>query len=289
MIISPTYRTNYKYTIETGAGTDTLELLGEYKKGSELEVLSSDFKDQMLSKINTENISTIFGFDKIMSDRLLAKSEDILSPWVVKTITDLLNSIPKSSIVSILSTRNEMIKELDKLNFIVKTSHDGTVTGNVFSGVTLDGFTYDILYNEYSNLVSFIKDYHKYFTEDLDTSFTFSKGSTILIDDFSYFLSELLKDRKTEIIQLYYKDPDFTDRIKKDMGKKLDKFMVVTPVKDKDFSKLQKSYPIRKYSKPLTFNVTDYNYSFSDAEKTMLTNVFKANNNKTTDTLNYFR
>ena len=290
MVLSPVYRTNYQYEIDTSPSTkDTIDFIGEYPKGMELEVLVSDFRTKMLDKIKTENISTIFGFNKDMTDKLLANSEDILKPYVLKTTQTIIDGITRNPIDSVVTSRNAFIKELDKVNFLVNTLHDGSINGDVYSGVTLNGYTYDIIYNEYSNIVAFIKEYNTYFTEDLDTSFVFNKQTVLTTADLSYFLSELLKFKKEEIWNLYKARKDvFGDRVITDIGKRLDKFLVEKP-KDNEFTKLKKNYPIRKHNKPVTFTVLDYNYSFTDNQKTMLTNVYKTSNNKTRSTLNYFR
>ena len=286
MIISPTYRTIKNYTVQIGSGTDTVELLGSYPKGAELDVLASVFKIKILDKISNTNISTIFGFGKDLSDPLMKKSEELLKPYVSTTIGTIIDGIPNTCINDVEKNRNIIIAILDKLNFMVETDgHDGSLSGTTAQGVDLESFTYDKLYGVYSDLISYMQDKASEFTEDLDTSFVFSRNTIMTADDLSYFLSVLLYPHKQDILNLYSDKTIFTDRITKQMGKRLDKFLV-TPPDDKQFSK---DFPTKKDDNPISFNVTDYSHTFTTDQITELTNVNRTSSNKTTTVLNYYR
>jgi hypothetical protein len=289
MILSPTYRTIKDYTVQIGGGsTDTIEFLGNYKANSELSILARDFQSKLEDKIVSENITTIFGIDKYMTNGMLDKSERILKPKIKELIGKVIDGIisnPDAKNIEI--NRNNVIVSLDKLNFIVETLHDGKISmkDKSYTGANLIDFTYDKLYNTYSNVIEFIKDNQYKFSEDLDESYVFSRNTTMTVNDFSYFLSVLLKGYKADILSLYRNDVTF-QKITANIEKGLNKFMAADP-KEKNFR--IKKYPMRKDSNIITFTIQDETYGFSNAEKTELENVHRTSGNKTTKFLNYYR
>jgi hypothetical protein len=154
-----------------------------------------------------------------------------------------------------------------------------------YSGATLADFTYDKLYNAYSDAINFIKENQSKFSEDLDETYTFSRYTTMTVNDFTYFLSVLLKGNKTDILSIYQSDSVFTKQLG-NIQKRLDKFMASDP-KDKNFK--IKKYPMRADGNSIAFTVQDESYEFTDAEKTELQNVMRTSRNNTTSVLNYFR
>jgi len=289
MILSPTYRTIKDYDVQIGGGsTDTVEFLGNYKPNGELEMLARDFQIKLEDKITTENISTIFEFNKEMTNGQLDKSERILKPKVKDLIGKVIDGIiGNSDAKNIETNRNSVIVALDKLNFIVETLYDGKLSlkNKTYTGASLTGFTYDKLYDTYSNIIDFMKENQSKFSEDLDESYTFSRNTTMSSNDFSYFLSVLLKGYKIDILDIYKKDPVF-EKLIPSIEKRLNKFMASDP-KEKNFR--IKKYPMRKDNNKLTFTIGDETHEFSDGEKTMLENVHRTSGNKTTTVLNYFR
>ena len=290
MILSPAYRTIKDYTIQIGGGgsTDTIELLGNYKANSEINILARDFQSKLEDKIVSENITTIFGIDKYMTNGMLDKSERMIKPKVKELIGKVIDGIISNSDAKNIETnRNSVIASLDKLNFIVETLHDGKISMKTkeYTGANLIDFTYDKLYDTYSNIIEFIKDNQYKFSEDLDESYIFSRNTTMTVNDFSYFLSVLLKGYKADILSLYSNDITF-QKITANIEKGLNKFMAADP-KEKNFR--IKKYPMRKDSNKITFTIQDETYGFSDAEKTELENVHRTSGNKTTRVLNYYR
>lgn len=289
IILSPLYRSINNYTIQNGTGTETVQLFGEYPKASELEVLKRDFKSIILDKIKNSNISDIFRFDKDLKDTILRQTEALLNPYVYKKIGEIIDGISDNSIKTI-GKRNKVIITLDKLNFIIETGHDGSIKGGKYTGVNFLGYTYDLLYDAYSDVVKYINDTAPLFSEDLDTtSYEFKRGGTMTDAQLSKFLSELLIPYITEIKNLFVKDPIFTDRIQKDINKRVDKFMSDEPG-DKDFTRaVVKRKPEQPNGNPISFEIGDTTYVFSDDEKTKLKSVYTMSTNKTINELNYYR
>jgi hypothetical protein len=289
MILSPTYRIINEYDVQIGGGsTDTIELLGNYKSNNELEMLARDFQVKLEDKITTENISIIFEFNKEMTSGQLDKSERILKPKIKELIGKIIDGIiGNSDVKNIEANLNRVIVALDKLNFIVGTLYDGKISmkDKTYIAASLTGFTYDKLYNIYSNVIDFIKENQSKFSEDLDESYVFSRNTIMSANDFSYFLSVLLKGYKTDILDIYKKDPVF-EKLIGSIEKRINRFMASDP-KEKNFR--IKKYPIRKNNNKLTFTIGDETDGFSDGEKTMLENVHRTSGNKTKSVLNYFR
>lgn len=286
MMFSPRYRTIEDYTVQTNTSPLTIQLLGEYKKGYELEVLTSDFKIKMVDKIETENISTIFGFDKDMTPAILSRSEQILKPYVSETVGYIIDHMSQfKSLKESTEIRNKIIVILDKLNFVVQNNYDGKIDKNTYVGASLSGFTSDYLYPKYSDVIDFIDEKQIMFSEDLDDStYIFSRNTIMSVSDFSYFLSIIMKEEKENILELYQKDKTvFNDRILSDMGKRLDNFLSSEqPIKD-----FKLKFPTRKENNVISFNFSDV--TLNQNQQDQLKSVFTTSGVRTTSVLNYFR
>jgi hypothetical protein len=286
MMFSPTYRTIQDYTVQTDGSPVTIQLLGEYRKGYELEVLTADFKSKMLEKVQDLNISTVFGFDKDMTAGVLSRSEQILKPFVLATIGERIDSMSQfKSLNESIEIRNKIIVILDKLNFINAHNRDGMIVKDVYTGASLSGFTSGELYPKYSNVIDFIKDNQIEFSNDLDdTTYVFSKNTTMTDNDFSYFLSVLMKDEKERIMKQYLVDKTvFNSRITNDMRKRLDRFLSTNePNKNFKFK-----FPARKENNLISFNFSDID--LDQTQQTELKSVLTTRGVNTVSVLNYFR
>jgi hypothetical protein len=292
ILLSPVYRTKNNYIVQTGSGTQTVQLFGEYPKGEDFEVLRRDFKSQILNKIKSENISIIFGFDKDLTPPVLRQSEDILNPYIYKRISELIDDMSNYGVLDFEKKRNEVIKVLDGLNFIIETGHDGSIVAESYTGINFIGYTYDLLYDTYSDVVNYITQAEPLFSEDLDTtSYVFGRSTTMTTGNLSKFLSEMLNsdNEKVGILKIYDGNPIFTQRIKDDINKRIKKFMTDVP-DDKKFSRVvPKKMPVRANDNPITFGIGDLNYTFSEDEKIKLMRVHNTSPNKTVNELNYYR
>lgn len=287
LILGKTYRTINQYDVQTGTGTEVIELLGNYPKRYELEPLISNFKIVLSGKTISENLTTLMSFNKEMTPAIAARSEMLLNPFVVNTVCNMLNDLQANlAIVKLVETRrNELIKTLDKLNFMMEYGYDGKIEKEKYTGVNLTGYTSAILYGAYSNVISFIQEHDSKFYEDLDTSYNFN-GITMTTEDLSYFLSVLLRDKKQSILDLYKKDVIFTPKIQKGIEKRLNSFLLPVP-SAKNF-RITK-YPVRKDSTQLLFGTTT-EFDITDATvKDKLAKVHNTKGNPATTTLNYHR
>jgi hypothetical protein len=287
MFLSPTYRTIKNYTVQTGSGTETIELFGDYTKNNELSVLSNDFKQILIGKIESENMTEMFKLNKDLTTPAEKKSEEILKPYIIKKVGEIIDGFSKNqSIIDIEKSRNTLVLTLDKVNFLVETGHDGKMVKDLPVGAELSGFTYDKLYPKYSDNIKFIKSKQGKYSEDLDESYTFSNTTSMNTTDVEDFLAILLKDSIQDIKALYTKDETiFTKRILEDIEKRLTKFMV-NP-KEKDLK--PKKYPKKKDDNKVSFLISNETFIFNDTQKEQLIKVNTTGKVKTTDTLNYVR
>ena len=289
MFLSPTYRSIKDYVVQTGTGTETIELLGEYKKNGELPILVSNFRSKILDKINNENMTTIIGFNKDMTTTVQVASERLLKPFVIKTVNTVLDGILQTTETkNIEEKRNVLIKLLDGLNFVLETGMDGKVNKEEYIGVVLSGYTSDMLYSLYSDNIDLIQNDHHKFTDDLDETYVFSRNTTMTTNDLSYFLSVFLKNYKAEILNLYKPDTKvFTDRIILDMSKRFDKFASTVP--DYTKFKFKFKFPLPKNDERIMFDIGSESDVFSNTEKQNLKLVHNTSRNITTSVLNYYR
>jgi hypothetical protein len=289
MLLSPTYRTIKNYTIQTGTVSDTIELLGAYPKNGELSVLVNDFKSKILDAITNNSITTIFGFSKDMTPSIQVASERVLKPYVSTTIGTILdNLVQNTDITSLEKSRNTLIQTLDGLNFILETGYDGKIDKTNYIGVQLTGYTSDMLYPFYSDNISFIKNQQHLFTDDLDLSYVFNRNTIMTTNDLSYFLSVLLINNNTAILNLYSGSPNvFSNALTTNIEKRLNNFLAETPAVT-TFKNLP-SYPTPRNDNPIQFNITSESNPFTNVQVMELTAVHNTSPNITTNVLNYYR
>ena len=284
---SPVYREVKDYDVQIGTGVDTIQMLGQYKSQKDLGFYVTNLRNAMNEKIDQLNMSFVFGFDKYLNDPIIKKSEDFLKPYIKQQIPTLIEDMTSNgSIKDLEKSRNELINGLDKVNFIIETGKDGKIVDQVYSGATLSGFTYDLLYKKYKDCVTYIKDYHHKLTDGLDdSSYVMGKGSTMSDSIFAEFLAILLKDKKDEILNVFSKDTTvFNDKVMKHITKRVDKFII----KPKALEPKLHKYPTQKDTNKLSFNISDENGTFSDTQKTELTNIFSSTVNLG-NKLNYYK
>jgi len=229
IFFSPKYRTVYQYDVINNV--NSLELIGVYNKFNHLPTIVDYFKRLMIEKIDNTNITNLFGLDKDLNTTKLTKSEIILKKYVretISTIIDNMSNLP--NLKSLESTRNQLINNLDRINFIVETNQDAKLdeNENAISGFLM-GFNNINFYSNYKDCISYIENNHSKLTDFIDDeSFIFgSPTSTITDEQLLEFLSILLKDKKQDILKLYREtDPIiFDDKTINKISRRLDKYL----------------------------------------------------------------
>ena len=288
LLFNSNYRTIKTYDVFTSTNSTpgtTMDLFGVPKKGFEQPVLVRGLKTAMVTTLENSNPCVMFGFDKELTTHKVPRANELLKPYLKKTIESLIDELTdKPTLGDFEKTRNSLISSIDKLNFVVKYGKDFKTEDKKGTEVTLSGFTANLLYSEYDDCIDYIKTNSTKFYEDLDDSINFI-NPTITDNDLSDILSVWLQDKKTEIIKLFESDTTiFDERTRNNLSKRLDKFINVPKEKKFNFKKFKE----RKNKKEIKFSISGSNEVTSGD---ILTDSNKLNSKKVsvTDKLNYYK
>jgi hypothetical protein len=289
LLLDPLYRqaNEYDYYESLSDSAETLELFGEYKLGEDLSRFTNLLKTQVLSEFDTVNISEFFEFDKVIPIDTQKYVNRLLKPKLNTLIEEEVNKMSEVDLKDIGEKRNNLIKTLDNLNFVVNYGYDVSLISQKTNEISLSGFTSNLLYDEYSSCIELLDESSSKFYEDLDTTSLNFYNPEIDNDLLKTLLSVLLKDRKMEILDTLKVDSTIiNDNTQSKLLKKLDKFFNVS-FKNKNF---KIKIPKRKKENELKFTILSQNEltdvdAKNSAIKTKSTKPTKIINNK----LNYFR
>jgi len=257
MILHPNYRDIKTYEYYDGNNTTgTILLFGEYQKNRTLPFYVNLLKDKMLKTLSTSNLSQMLSLDDVLSVPKQNKANELLQPYFKSFIEAKMKSIvDDKKIDSLITVRNELIKNLDNLNFVVKHEYDAKISGTTATKAVLSGFTRDLLYEEYENCIDHITKNDSKLYDDLDTSINFN-SPTVTTNTLSEFLSVLLKETdKTSFKDVFKVDTTiFDENTVQKIERKFNSF-ISNPIKDKKFKfkKLKK----RKSEKELSYTFTE--------------------------------
>ena len=209
LLFSPNYRTINTYIVNTSnVGTRTINLFGEYDRVKSLDNYVTQLKVKMVSAIETLDVTTMLSFHRFLSNDKIVKSNDILRPKLRELVEDKLDSIlSDNSLKSLTESRNELTKQLDKVNYLTKYYSDGKFEKDNPIGKQSDlaGFTYTTLYGEYEHCIDYFDKNSDRFTSKLDSTIDFN-SLNVDITVLSEILSVLLVEKKQEIIDIYKND-----------------------------------------------------------------------------------
>ena len=292
-ILGPTHRTIKNITIQNSkAGTTTYSMLGLQDNPNDLPTIIKTFKIIMdYSLKNTNLTSFIFEFFDI-SDSKSSIVEDYIKSDVQSLVLSLIDGIVDNKLIKDLElSRNDVITNIDKVNFLVKYEHDGQISGTTYTQLPLTGFNGTDFYGQYSNVLTYLNNCNIPFTQDLTYDLISTKQYTT--DQIKSILSVLLsgsKDKlKTFILNTVKSNDVFNTNDLDNMNSIVDAF-VKTP-QEKTFT-LDK-FPIRKNDKSITYpagepseiDITD------TTQKNNLNNIFinKKGISGTTNVLNFYK
>jgi hypothetical protein len=287
LLFDPSYRTINQYDIYTSTSNTpgkTLSIFGLYKKTKELAVLKRGLLSALITQLESTDLSIMMNLDKELTPPKLVKSNELITPFIKKHIEDRINElVEKNPLEGLESSRNKLITSLDKVNYVVKFGKDTKISGETATSATLSGFTYNLLYDEYSTCVDYIdKNTSKFYT-DLTTSINFF-GPTINSVDFEKIMKVLLVDVVDGIVKEFEKDVIiFPENVRNKIKNRIEKF-VDKPKENKfKFSKFKE----RKNSKEVKFTFTETpetdSATIEEAKKVHSDNV------SVTDKLNYYK
>ena len=288
LLFTDTYRTIKQYDVYTSTSTTpgkTLSLVGLYKKNNELPILMRGVKSAMIAQLENTDLSLMFGLDKVLTPPKISKSNEYIKPLITKIVEDKLNElIDTNPFTEFESVRDSLIKNLDYVNFLVKFGKDTMVMGEDVTEAVLSGYTYDLLYNEYSSCIDYIEKNTPKMFVDLTSSIDFYTP-TIGSIEFERIMTVFLEDKVNEIAKVYENDQTiFPENLRKKIRNKIEDF--VEKPKDKKFK--FSNFKERKNSKEIKFTVTSNGLS-SDATFNEESKKVHSDNVEVTDKLNYYK
>jgi hypothetical protein len=259
MLFSPQYREINKYDIFNTTSTtpgSTIELFGIPKDGTPHSKLISNLKLKLKEYTENQDVSSIIGFEKVLTQPQLIKSNELLRPHLIKYIGDKIDKLSSNEkVIGVENSRDELIKSLDKVNFLVKYGYDGKVEkGGVASKAVLSGYTYNLIYDEYESCIEYITENNDKLYEKINNTIDF-KSITLTPEIYGSILSSLLsfEDGKSKLMNVFAVDTTIfkTETVEK-LTKRLDKF-----VEAPDDVKFKfKKFKNQKTENPITFQIT---------------------------------
>ena len=293
MLFSNDYRPINQYDVFTSTSPTpgkTLNLFGLHAKTKELTVYSSGLKTALTSFIENSSptyLVNMLKFDKeIPAGSLLTDTNNkILKTFLITEIVEKkINELTDSKVLSDLEkSRNELIKVLDKSNFVIKNSKDSSLKDSIINSSTMSGFTSDLLYNEYKTCIDYIETNAPKLIEDLGTNITFL-NPTIQSSDFDFIISQLLNNSVDSLMSKFTDASLYPESLKKQLRKRVEKF--INAPEEKKF-KLTK-FKSRKSEKEIKFTVATTSEEIDDDIKDEVNKIF-SDSNDVTDKLNFYR
>lgn len=263
LLFDTLYRPIHQYDVYTTTSNTpgkTISLFGNYKKNKDLSILKRGLLEALVGKINTTNLSEMFNLDKDLSPAKVTRSNQFITPYIVSYTEKIINYlVDKNPFQELEKTRNNLISTLDKLNYVVKFGKDSKISGEIVTSAMLSGFTYDIIYNEYSSCIDYIEKNTFKLYNDLTTTIDFY-NPIILDNDFKKIIKVLLNNSINSvpfldlIMKEYEKDTIvFPENVRVKIRKRIEDFLEKPKQKDFKFSKI----PQRKNSNGIKFKITE--------------------------------
>lgn len=217
VILSNSYRRNNTFDyVVTGGSNSSFGLFGTYEKSKNTQYYITKLITALDTKIDSTDIIDLMGFSKIVVNSKKTTTNDELKRFLKLTITNTLNGINEvESIKNLEKSRNKLIFDLDKINFLTTYGHDATINDNKTNSLTISGFTTTSFYSEVSLAIETIKNNTTKFESMLDkTSIDFeipNIDNTTLLKILSVFFNDIYI--KSYVVALIYNNSSQTDKI----------------------------------------------------------------------------
>lgn len=264
LIISSDYRKIKNFDIFTSTSLtpgSTVELIGKFPDGTPYSRFVSLFKKRLLDFVKTEDISSVFAFDKVLTAPKIIKANELLRPYITKLIEDKIGSLTEHPLINgkdgFDTKRNELIIALDKVNFLVKYGYDAQLDATTKKAMkaTLSGYTSNLIYNEYKTCIDYIQDNTSKFYEKFDNTIDYTNPiitSNILGSLLSVILSSSGPYNKDTLMKVFDADKTiFDENIVDKLKKKITSFIEEPKTVEFKFKKMKE----RNNSNPISFNV----------------------------------
>jgi outer membrane protein OmpA-like peptidoglycan-associated protein len=252
-ILGPIHRTIKDITIQNSqTGTYTYSMFGQYIPLLDLATIVKKIKVIMdYSITNTNLTSFIFNFFDISEEKCSIVEEELkkeIQTLVANSIDDIIGN---KLIKDLETSRNEIITNIDKVNFLVKYGHDGQISETTYTQLPLTGFDSTTFYGEYSNVITYLNSTYSPFTQDL--TYDLLSTNQYTTNQITSILSVLLlesKDKiKSMILKMVRSNKVFTSNDYENMIRITDNFFKLPTEKKFTLDK----FPVRKNNKALTY------------------------------------
>ena len=283
LFISPTYRTTNQLDIQNTISTTTqVPLLGKYKKGIDFSNLLQNFESQLTGKTTGSDHNLILDLDIPTGSSKYERSRKIIDPLILTYVTEFLTTVRDNKLTAnIEKSRDLLIEEIDKVNFIMSTNGiDGKTEKGVITAQQLTDFNHTDFYGKYDNAIDLITSKGAIFTEELDTTFNFT-SITFTDDTYKKILSFIIKDKVDSILTQYNSSADkdlFDKNAVNKIERRLKKFISnnLTEPKDKKFK--YKEAKVKKTLEPYSFTTG----TLSSGQQDVLKKIHTSNDGSTT-------
>jgi hypothetical protein len=187
----------------------------------------------------------------------------------------------------------ELISELDKLNFITKNGFDIKLEDVLGIKSGLSGFTPTYFYNNYKSCINYIKDNSSKFYERMDVTTIDFNNIDLQDEQFGELLSELFAGELKNIIALFEDDPElFDSRFLSQLAKTITIFLDYKVVVTEDLIKKEiDSFKFTKFLPRPNDKKISYKMILPETNETVTEDIKKLFSSKVppTDKLNYYK
>ena len=279
-MLNNSYRNISSYQVNVDAvATDTVELFGLFK-------YVDDYNEYVIGLANnvygtSSQWFSILGLDKVVPTNQVENVTTEIINSIVEIIGSKVEGIASlASIKDFEEIRDNIIKTLDKLNFITKNGYDIKLENGISSSVNLNSFNNADFYSQYSDCINYIKT---------NVTTMDSKINNDILNPDQTLSDNVLKDFIFGVVLPESKDLIMNNIKKFDLGSDL-----INEIDGhlSDILKDNKTYNLRYGKKPKRKNNKPIVYNISAESVTTTTDEIKkifAISNTVTDKLNYYK
>jgi hypothetical protein len=277
------YRDIKNYEVNTSnTGVENLTLFGIFKANKDYNDLSKDLVQTVNNLSTYEDIGSMFDLTKVVPNDDIDRVPIYLTIGIEDVFKSKLENMSSLNLIKDYEEiRNNIIKNLDKLNFITKNGYDVKFENGVSSNVVLTSFTDSTFYSEYSSCIEYIKNnvstMNEKLNQDIDEPIDLSD------EQVSNFILNTLTPEDVPVIMARIKENfEYDDELFDDIEKQISK-VLKTP---KTYNLRYGKKPKRKNGKPVVYNFGTETVTTTTTE---IKQIFATNNTNVTGNLNYYK
>jgi hypothetical protein len=275
-MLHPDNRKIESYDVSSPSGNINLKLFSYINKADYNTRIQTD-RNRLKSYLDEYDISNILNYAEFITDEnTLSTIDQNVNAFLLPLINDKFDEVDRYDFSLIEKIRNNLIKNLDSLNYIIANQSDVKISGITAYSATLESFSGDTLYNAYGDCVTYINNNRDKMYEKLT--------NTSITSDVSLLLGSLFYDKVDNIMEIIKSNLNLGDeddtiiKIRKNISKILVQSNETIKFK---FSKT----PNKKNEKTYSYNISVIN----DTPQTETIKLLFSKNNEPKDKLNYYR